>query len=89
MKKSLEIRQEDIVRGKRCSVFECPVSIAAERQFGVLVFTTGITIWQYQGIRFWKLSSAGITFILDYDRGLPVQPCTIEVEEVEVGSDWS
>lgn len=84
MRSSLVIEEKDIEQGIRGSRCECPVARAARRKFpGAKIFVdhSQLAVYHDGGRReVYSLPDKTHQFISDFDRGVTLMPCVLQME---------
>jgi hypothetical protein len=80
----VDITDDDIANGSRCSAWNCPIQRGVTRATGaqgVAVYPLWVAICDSEGR--WnestRLPAVAARFISDFDRSLPVQPISFEL----------
>lgn len=82
---TVEVTQEDIDQGQRCSCRGCPVALALERATGISWLVDGGCIYvDWRSFQVFAVLSPEVrAFIHRFDCGKPVQPITFTLEVPE------
>lgn len=79
---TVHVTEDDIANGLKRHCWSCPVALAVMRTYGedrVYVNTSNITIGQKRG-EIVRTPPEVKAFILDFDKGKPVEPFGFELE---------
>lgn len=80
----ITIKDEDIEEGKRRDFYGCPLARALRREFPGQVVGSGNAI-AWIGLRRYALPVAVQAFILAFDAGKPVSPCSFRMGQEVFG----
>jgi hypothetical protein len=79
---TVNVTQEDIEKGVQKDCGDCPLALALRRELATFVAVgnaaRGWEAWENGNI--YELSQAAISFVKQFDAGLPVEPSTFRLE---------
>jgi hypothetical protein len=77
----VKITEQHVQKGQRCESNFCPIALALKERFDdPSVGSHGGSILQQGRRSFFMLDPKGRKFVADFDKGLPVEPCELNLE---------